>query len=229
MKDIYNTLDHSDLSEETYFTLKEKILLRQLKPGSKISINEVASGLGVSRTPVVVALQRLAGEGLVVIHPRRGSFVKGITAEEVEDVFEVRRMFELYAAQFILENGLVRQFLEAVRTAESLMDQAVSGEEYLDYPSFMQGDRNFHTILVEQTGNGRIVDIYRDLNVHIHVARAHYVDDVENAYQIQREHKLFIDALQRGNLEETQAVLNAHINNVKSRIVRLIKDEGGLI
>lgn len=229
MKDFYTTLEHIDLSEETYLTLKEKILQRQLKPGSKISVNEVASGLGVSRTPVVVALQRLAGEGLVDIHPRRGTFVKGITVGEVEGVFEVRRMVELYAAQYILENGLVQQFLDCIHPAQEKMEQATSGEDYLDYQVFMQGDHDFHALLVDQTGNRRLIDIYRDLNPHMHVARAHYVDDVENARQTQREHFAFIEALKCGDLEKIQAALDTHINNVKSRIIQLIQEEGGQI
>lgn len=229
MKEFYNTLEHIDLTEETYRTLKEKILQRQLKPGSKISINDVANGLGVSRTPVVVALQRLAGEGLVEVQPRRGTFVKGITAEEVEGIFEVRRMIEMYAAQYILENELVGQFLEAIHLAESRMYQSSSGEDYLDYLTFMQGDQDFHTLLVEQTDNRRLIDIYHGLNVHIHVARAHYVDDVENARQAQIEHKQFLKALQRGDLLQIQATIDVHINNVKSRIVQLIEAKGGQI
>jgi DNA-binding GntR family transcriptional regulator len=229
MTGFYNTLEHFDLSDETYNALKGKILQRQLKPGSKISINEVAAGLGVSRTPVVVALQRLAGEGLVEIHPRRGTFVKGITADEVEGVFEVRRMVELYAAQYILEKELVQQFLDCIRPAQDQMDRATSGEDYLDYQAFMQGDHDFHAILVDQTGNRRLIDIYRDLNAHMHVLRAHYVDDVENARQTQREHLAFVEALESGDLGKIQAAVDNHINNVKSRIIQLIQEEGGRI
>lgn len=229
MEDIYRSLQHVDLSEETYQLLKEKILKRQLKPGQKISINDVAEGLGVSRTPVVVALQRLSGEGLVEIIPRRGTFVRGVTDVEVEEVFDVRQMIELYAVQHLLQNGKVNEFLLSIQPTLSMMESAVSGEEYLDYEKFMQGDQDFHLALVCQTENRRIIDIYRDLNVHMHVVRAHYISDVETARQTQREHAGLIEAFKQGDLEKAQEAINAHVTYVKTRIIQLIRDEGGQI
>ncbi len=229
MSDLYQVLDHTDLSEETYCLLKEKILKRELKPGHKIFINEIAQGLGVSRTPVIVSLQRLAGEGLVEVKARRGTYVHGISAAEVEDVFEVRRMIELYAAQTILEKGLVAQYQAAIQEALDLMEKATSGGDYIDYPNFIQGDHDFHFILVRMTGNRRMVDIYQSLNVHMQVARAHYIADVEDARQTRQEHALILAGLQNGDLEKVQEALNAHIQNVKMGIIQLIRDEGGQI
>jgi GntR family transcriptional regulator, rspAB operon transcriptional repressor len=229
MNDLYQTLDHTDLSEETYFLLKEKILKRELKPGHKISINEIAEGLGISRTPVIVSLQRLAGEGLVEVKARRGTYVHGITTAEVEDVFEVRRMIELYAAQKLLEKDLVPQYLAAIQSALNLMEKAASGENYVDYPNFIQGDHDFHLILVGMTGNRHIIDIYRNLNVHMQVSRAHYVADVEGARQTQQEHAWMLECFQSHDLETVQKALDAHIQNVKNRIVQLIQAEGGQI
>ncbi len=229
MEEAYPSLQHFDLSEETYQLLKEKILKRQLKPGQKISINEIADGLGVSRTPVVVALQRLSGEGLVEIIPRRGTFVRGVTDFEVEEVFDVRHMIELYAVQHLLKNGKVDEFLVSVQPSLFTMEGAVSGEDYLDYEKFMQGDQDFHLALVCQTENRRIIDIYRDLNVHMHVARAHYISDVESARQTQREHSELIESFKEGDLEKAQDAITAHVNYVKTRIIQLIRDQGGQI
>jgi GntR family transcriptional regulator, rspAB operon transcriptional repressor len=229
MNEFYPVLEHTDLSEETYQLLKEKILKRELKPGHKVDINEVAEALGVSRTPVVVSLQRLAVEGLVEVKARRGTYVRGISVADVEEVFEVRRMIELFAAQHVIEHGLTGAYLEAIQGALDLMEQAATGDDFVDYPHFMQADHSLHLLLVQMTENRRLIEIYQNLNVHIQVARAHYVDDVEDARQTRQEHTRLIEALRGGNLETVQKALNAHIQNVKSRMVQLIQDEGGEI
>ncbi len=62
---LYRPLERTDLSEQTYEVLKDRILRRQLKPKERINVDEIAQRLGVSRTPVTDALKRLAVEGLV--------------------------------------------------------------------------------------------------------------------------------------------------------------------
>jgi DNA-binding GntR family transcriptional regulator len=229
MNEPYRSLEHTDLSEETYRQLKERILRRQFTPGDKIAINEVAQGLGVSRTPVIAALQRLAADGLVEVVARRGTFVHCITPTEVEDIFEVRRMIELYAAQLILEKRLVPQFRAASGQACAVMEQAAVGDAYLDYHNFIRGDHDFHFLLVSLTENRRIIDIYRGLNVHTQVARAQYIDTVEDARQTQREHASLLEAFDQGHLDQVRQALNQHINNVKHRIIQVIHDQGGQI
>ena len=98
MTSVYRPLDKTDLTEQTYRAIREKILTRVLRPGQKISADEVAHALSVSRTPVMDALKRLANDGLVEILPRRGTFVTEITAESVNELFAVRIMMELFAA-----------------------------------------------------------------------------------------------------------------------------------
>jgi DNA-binding GntR family transcriptional regulator len=66
----YQPLDYTDLTEQVYRILKDKILRRELEPGEQIAVPEVAFALGVSRTPITDALKRLASEGLVKIAPR---------------------------------------------------------------------------------------------------------------------------------------------------------------
>jgi GntR family transcriptional regulator of vanillate catabolism len=68
----YPSLNRLDLTEQTYRILREWILKRQIKPGEKISVEAIASGLGVSRAAVVNALKLLETDGLVEIQPRRG-------------------------------------------------------------------------------------------------------------------------------------------------------------
>ncbi len=223
----YPPLNHTDLTEQTCRVLRDKILRRQLKPGEKISIDEVAKGLGVSRTPVITALQQLASEGLVEIVPRRGTFVTELTARDVAELFDIRLMVELYAAESILRSGKANQLLEAIDEAMASMEQAVDNDDYGDYEAFIAGDRDLHLALVKLTGNQHLIQIYSNLNVHIQVARTHYLDSVEKGRQAQREHEAIVKAFRSGKLDEVREALHIHIGNVKARILEILDERGG--
>ncbi len=223
----YPSITHLDLTEQTYQFLKDRILKREIKPGEKISVEDVAQGLGVSRTPVVNALKILESDGLVEIQPRRGTFATHLTAKDVADLFEIRLLIELHAAKQIFKENAVDQFIKSIEQPLSRMKSAMADGEYMDYESFIASDRDLHMCLVNFIDNQRLVQMYIDLNVHMQVARAHYLDTVENAVQAQREHQAMLHALNSHDLEGLEAALTEHILNVKSSILAMLEERGG--
>jgi DNA-binding GntR family transcriptional regulator len=227
MAEAYAPLEHTDLTEQTYEVLKNRILTRQVAPGEKISVEEVAHGLGVSRTPVTDALKRLALDGLVEIMPRRGTFVSEVTERDVAEMFDIRLLIELHAADIILQNGKVESFLKAIEEPIQVMSHATVDDDYEDYEAFIDGDRQMHLALVNATENHKLVEMYMNLNVHMHVARAHYLNSVENARQAHQEHEAILEAFHRGDPEQVKEKLGMHITNVKTRILELLEMRGG--
>jgi DNA-binding GntR family transcriptional regulator len=223
----YPTLEHTDLTQQTYAVLKQRILTRQLKPGEKIAVPEIAQALGVSRTPVADALKRLAGEGLVEIIPRRGTFVTELTARDVRELFSIRMIIELHAAECILKDGKLEQLLADIAVPMRGMELAIEDGDYRDYEAFIVSDRDLHMALVRLTGNQHLMRIYGGLNVHMRVARAHYLNNVEDARQVQREHEAIVQAFCAGDGGEVQQALAAHISNVERGILRLLERRGG--
>jgi DNA-binding GntR family transcriptional regulator len=222
----YQPLDYTDLTEQTYRILKDKILRRELQPGEQIAVPDVALALGVSRTPVTDALKRLASDGLVKIAPRRGTFVTELTAQDVAEIFDIRLMIELYAAEIIFEAGAADQFLEAVEAPMTCMEQAIAGEDFQDYETFTANDRDFHMALVKLSDNTRLIRTYTQLHVHTHGARVHYLDN-ENARQVQNEHQAIVEAFKRGSVDQAKAALRVHISAAKARILELLENRGG--
>jgi DNA-binding GntR family transcriptional regulator len=223
----YPSLDRTDLTERTYQVLKSRILTRQLMPGARISVEEVAHALGVSRTPVGDALKRLAVEGLVEIQPRRGTFVTEVTARDVAELFDIRLVIELFAAKQLLADGGTPAFLRDVADPLATMRKAGTQDDYDDYEAFIDADRNLHLELVRHSGNQRLMQIYSDLHVHMRVARTHYLDGVENACQAQKEHEAILGALQRSDAAALEQALTEHIINVKTRMLQLLDGRGG--
>lgn len=227
MADIFPELHPTDLTEQAYSILKDRILARQLRPGERISIGDVANALGISRTPVTVALKQLEGEGLVAIVPRVGTFVSRLTARDVEEIFEIRRLIEGYAVGRLYELGRVTEFLAAVAGPLERMEQAVQDDQYEDYQTFIEADRDLHLILVEMTGNHRMIEIYRELNIHVHITRAHHMQSIENAREAQQEHEAIIAAFHNGSAGTTEKELLGHIDNVHQRFLDLVDELGG--
>src|SRR5512142_91634 len=87
------------LSDRAYLAIKDGILTLQIKPGQLVAIGDLASQLGVSRTPVRDALLRLEKEGLVIINPRKGAYIMPLSVQDVQEVFELRILLESYAAR----------------------------------------------------------------------------------------------------------------------------------
>jgi DNA-binding GntR family transcriptional regulator len=227
MAEALAPLDHTDLTDQTYSVIKDQILRRQLIPGERISVDEVAQALGVSRTPVTDALKRLANEDLVDIRPRIGTFVSELTARDVEELFDVRMAVELFAADHIIQHDLIDAFFARIQDPMAIMRKATVDDEYGDYRAFIEGDRQLHFSLVAMTENQKLHHVYSGLNVHIHVARAHYLSSVENARQAHQEHEAILAAFKKADQELVRRTLGMHISNVKNLILELLDERGG--
>lgn len=229
MDNKYPSLVYEDLTEQVHRILKERILTREIQPGQKISVPDVARALNVSRTPVTDALKRLAGEGLVIIRPRVGTFVTQLTEQDVAELFDIRLMMELHAAEVILRNGNVDQLLVDSAPPIRAMNEAIQDANYRDYDTFITNDRELHLSLVRAANNSHLLKMYTNLNLHVHAARAYYVKNIENATEIQRQHKAIIQAFKAHDAAHVQEILTLHITDVKDRILNILDDLGGTL
>ena len=94
------------LSNLVYRDLKEKILKNKLLPGDKLIEMEIASNLGVSRTPVREALKKLEEDGLVTSFPRKSFIVSKISVKEARNLYIVRKSLEPLAVELLAQKGL---------------------------------------------------------------------------------------------------------------------------
>jgi DNA-binding GntR family transcriptional regulator len=155
-------------AERVYQHLKRAILEQIHADGALLTECDIATEVGVSRTPVRGALLRLESEGLVALYPKRGALVLPVSAQEVEDVIEARRLVETHSARrawqrrAALADSLV-PLLEAMRAAHRDGDAA----------AFMLADRAFHQACVDASGNRILTELYqrlRDRQMRIGIA-----------------------------------------------------------
>ena len=220
MDDItFPQIDHTALSDKVYEVLKKKILERELKPGDKVQVDEVAGQLGVSRTPVKDALNRLALEGLVEKVARRGTFVSTMSAKDVDDLFDLRLLMESFAAEQVLDKDKVDSFLAEMATCMANIDKIAQSDDP-DYDAYMTWNRDLHQFLVMLADNNRLLQMYESLNIPIQVARVHYLHSVESVTHTQQEHQAIYQAFENRDLEQVKRAIATHINSVRNAVLR---------
>jgi DNA-binding GntR family transcriptional regulator len=215
-------IDHTALSDKVYEVLKKKILEHELKPGDKVQVDEVASKLGVSRTPVKDALNRLALEGLIDKVARRGTFVSTMSAQDADELFDLRLLMESYAAEKVLEKGKADLFLAEMKKCMVNIDRIAQSNDP-DYDAYLTWNRELHWALIRLADNNRLLQMYESLNISIQVARVHYLHSVESVAHTQQEHQAIYQAFDSRDLEQVKHAIAAHINSVRDAVLRRLE------
>jgi len=130
------------LADWVYRQLEERIVTLQLRPGALLSEAELGQQVGVSRTPVAAALQRLAREGLVNILPQRGVVVTEISLTDQLRVLELRCEFSRFLARMGARRAKLDQRARMRRLAEGFEAAAERG----DQGALLQVDKEFHEL-----------------------------------------------------------------------------------
>ena len=137
------------LTEKAYRALEEDIVTLRILPGSVVSEAILSRRLGVGRTPVREALQRLAREWLVVIMPRRGIVVSEIDPVRQLRVLEARREIERFLARSAAKRASEVQRVQFQEIAAG-MDAAARNADDI---TFMRLDRQFNLLVLDSAGN----------------------------------------------------------------------------
>jgi DNA-binding GntR family transcriptional regulator len=220
-------IDHTALSEKVYLVLRTKILKRELKFGQKLLIDEIASQVGVSRTPVKDAVNRLALEGLVDKVARRGTFVTTLTLRDVAELQDLRLLLELYAAEKVLEKGKVELLLAEMEKCIANLDRIANGD-HLDREAWMSWNRDLHLSLIRLADNSHLLQMYKGLNIDLRLGQVLlYSRGVEYLMQTQQEHQAVYEAFKNGNWEQVKKTISTHINTTKLEALKALEAQGG--
>ena len=131
------------LTDKAYAELEERIVTLALRPGQVLSENALASALGIGRTPIREALQRLAREGLIVILPRRGVMVSEINVRNQLELLRVRRELERLMAQLAARRSSAEERAQFRQIAEGM--NVCAGKD--DDVGFMRLDRDLNLLV----------------------------------------------------------------------------------
>lgn len=138
-----------NLTERAYREIEELLVTLQLPPGALISEGQLASRLGISRTPVREALQRLARGGLIRVMPKRGLLVTEIDIQKQLRMLEVRREIERLMARRAARLRTANQVAECRAVADAFAAAGAAGDE----DAFTRADRRLNQVLADAAAN----------------------------------------------------------------------------
>ena len=199
------------LTTECYARIKDDILNKRIRWGQKLSVPELTARFGISRSPVVKAIERLSHEGLVQIIPNRGSFVSAPTTRDIVEIAQVRIAYELMACELAYRGDLTLLLDKQVQNERPLVD-CERRQRQIPEDLWFSYDRDFHRIFAEVAGNSRLLDIYEQVRNQIELFRVFY--DEGDALRALELHREILALLRRHQLEDALRVLRLHIEEV---------------
>lgn len=202
------------LGDRAYADLKALIVGFELQPGESLSEKALSERLGLSRTPIREACQRLAREGLVRLVPGRGAFVAEISIPDVVELFQIREALEAFAARLAARNpdpalidGLIAD-LDATK-----LDEPADVEAYYDLST------RIDLAILEMASNSRLSRALDE--VWTQVTRARRVAST-NASRLQgsaEEHRAILSAIRSGDESVAHEAMASHVQRSLSHLL----------
>jgi DNA-binding GntR family transcriptional regulator len=152
------------LKERAYADIKRLILNSEFAPGSFLAERQLAARLGMSKTPVRSALERLEAEGFLSISPQQGAIVRDLSLREIADHYEIRAAIESFVAR-TLAGKLAREQTVLVRAS---LDEQKANLAAKDVARAVELDERFHTLFWEFLGNQEILRVMTQLRDKTH-------------------------------------------------------------
>lgn len=197
-----------------YEELRQQILTLELEPGSSIDERQLIEHLGIGRTPVREAIQRLIYEGLIVHYPRRGSWISPLSFTELQNLIEARRMLEVECGQ-LAARRISSADLQHLRDEIARSSSAIETD---DIKTLVAIDQNFHIGIARATGNRYLTRMSEQLNHEL--TRYWYVSAIRVGELdiVERHHRAILDAIETGDPEISAQVMDEHVTLLRERL-----------
>lgn len=212
--------NYKPLREIVFEALREAIINGTLGPGERLMEIQMAEEMGVSRTPVREAIRKLELEGFVVMVPRKGAYVAGLSMKDIADVFEIRAALESLAAGLAAE----RITEEELEQLERLLVKIGECVQRNDVDTLIEVDTEFHDVLFKATRNERLVQMISNLREQIQRYRTTSLASPGRMKYALEEHKKIVEAISDRNIEVAQQLAAEHIENAENIMLNILRE-----
>jgi len=209
------------LTEIAAKELRRMIITGELKFGTQMAESVLAAQFGLSKTPVREALLLLKQEGLVEIHPRKGTFVFAPTAKELHELIESRSIVEPETLRLAMKRNkllLLTDLSENLYNSEDVLRRT-------DIDSYLDLDRKFHALFYDYAGNSYLQGLNDTVAAKMHAVRYRLAFAPGFINRSISEHKRMFSLLERGDVDGACNALREHISlcitehNIKQLVV----------
>jgi DNA-binding GntR family transcriptional regulator len=201
--------------------IRQAIVDGRLSPGRRLKEEELARELGISRTPVREALLMLNAEGLVDAAPNRGAVVRSHSAEDLDDLYQLRALLEGYStrrAATRLSDEAIQGLRESCERFQSLLDTAA------DMSELVNENLVFHQTILESAGSARLLGMVRQVIELPLVYRSYIWYSPEQQRISAHYHRQITRALEMRDAERAELVMKEHIYEARDLLLSHWRD-----
>jgi DNA-binding GntR family transcriptional regulator len=216
-------ISRPNLEVEVYDIIRSMIIDRKLMPGDKISIEKLQEDLGVSRTPIILALKMLEREMLITTEPRRGHYVRTFSKKEIIDVLELREALEALGvrrAALRVTSGQIKE----LRGFFKDIDVEGNPEELASYA---KEDQRFHEFIMEIAGDEVFANVFKAYAVVIFTYHADLPGGfVRHPRETIKEHLELIEHICNKDADRAEELMRKHMRLGREKFTKeLLKEQ----
>jgi len=204
-----------NLTELTYRSIKQQLLDGSFSEGMRLTEEQLANQLGISKSPVREALNRLEAEGLVCIESRRGAYVREFSMKELSDLYEFREVLELHSiAAAEITPPLLCQMAESIERTKKFL---ATGDKL----KHIEEDLRFHGMIAAASGNAEFCRVFENIQQKSLLCRV-------KTYHLSGStspsgHRKIYQALKSQDRRAAKLAMQQHIQLVKNRLLESLE------
>ena len=212
------------LNDIVHELVLQDIISFAVMPGSRISESSIAQGLGISRSPVKAALEKLASNNYIKIQNSR-YYVAEFNKKDYDEICDFTEMIETHAAGEAALNRTKEQLEEQYHMAHKLQDtydEAFHKGKDFVFAKLLEQEINFHFSVVKASGNQLITDIYDQMKYRLFRCRSYLLFSRPDGFYdtLDTDHVFICDILKFGDRDMAAAAIRRHLGISRSGIER---------
>ena len=217
---VFKKLERNILAKQVVREIRRQIFSGVLKSGERVVESEIAAAMGISRGPVREALAELVKEGLIIIYPRQGTYVKNFTLKDIEEIYTLRAMLEGYAVSLALDR-LREQDLNSLR---NILDRISEMAEKKDVIEVAELNMQFHQKILDLSDHKLVCATWHSLLAQQRMLSAMTTEFYISLIDIRRTHEILLETLMSGDKELSKKCFENHILVAMNKLISYLKN-----
>jgi len=203
--------ESSVLVNEIANNIKNEIINGNIKPGQRIIETYIAKEMGVSRSPLREAIHKLKAENVLKVIPYKGTYVNALSREDVEAIYDLRAILEMYAVEKLIEKNRNDENIEFLNILDKKVKEMELEVKENNINEFIKEDIEFHHIIVSFCGNKFLLKTWEEYVLQIRILLNIEARQREQFLISPKEHKQIVALIREKNVKQSKEYIKKHI------------------
>jgi len=213
--------DSKLMSEKVADILRENIISGNIQPGEKITENQVANTLNISRPPIREAFRILATEDLITLVPRKGAFVSKLSIREVKEIYEMKSMMESFATRLAIPT-VEKKEISDLDSILNLMEEKIKENNFKEIQRL---NIEFHRKMIEISKNQKLIYFYESIVLPIRRYQRVGLSAPSSWETSLTEHRNIVEAIRSRNIELAERLTQEHTMAATLRVINRLRHQ----